>query len=148
MELLLTTDIAGLGMTGDIVDVKAGYGRNYLLPRGLAKPVSEHAERELATLCAKRERDRKELMVGLETIKKKIEGLSLTLVEKASDEGHLFGSVGVRTVVDAFAEAGVEVAEKSIDPDLHIKELGIYDVPINLGQSVVANVKVWVVEEV
>ena len=148
MELLLTTDVTGLGQTGDVVKVKAGYGRNYLLPRGFATPVTEHARRELTTLREKRSRERAELMAGLDADKAKIEGISLTLVEKASDEGHLFGSVNPRSVVEAFAKAGVTVPEKAIDPDLHIKELGIYDVPISLGHGVVASVKVWVVEEI
>ncbi len=148
MELLLTTDVTGLGETGDVVNVKDGYGRNYLLPRGFATPVSEHARRELASLREKQERERAVLMASLDADKAKIEAISLTLVEKASDEGHLFGSVNPRSLVDAFEAAGVAVPEKSIDPDLHIKELGIYDVPITLGQGVVASVKVWVVEEI
>lgn len=148
MELLLKKEVSGLGHEGDVVNVKAGYARNYLLPRGLATSVTTQARLEIQAARARREKAQQAELSRLGTLKKQIEGLSLTVVEKASDEGHLFGSVTTKTVLDAFAQAGVEVPERAVDPELHIKELGIYEVPVDLGSDTVATAKVWVVEEI
>ena len=148
MDLLLKKDVTGLGHEGDVVNVKPGYARNYLLPRGLATAVTPQARLEIQAARARRERARQAELERLGDIRKQVESLSLTIVEKASEEGHLFGSVTSRNVLDAFAQAGLKIDERSIDPELHIKELGIYEVPVRLGPEVVATAKVWVVEEI
>jgi large subunit ribosomal protein L9 len=148
MELLLKKDVNGLGVQGDVVNVKPGYARNFLLPRGLATAVTPHARLELEAARSRREKAlaaEAERLVGQ---RKQIEALSLTIVEKASDEGHLFGSVTAKNVLDALAQAGVELPERAIDPELHIKELGIFEVPVRLGDDVEASAKVWIVEEI
>jgi large subunit ribosomal protein L9 len=148
MELLLKKDVTGLGIEGDVVRVKPGYARNYLIPRGLATSVTSQARLEIQAARARRERAAAAESERLGAVRKQIEALSLTLVEKASEEGHLFGSVGAPQILAALAQAGVEIPERAIDPDLHIKELGIYEVPVRLGTDVAATAKVWVVEEV
>jgi large subunit ribosomal protein L9 len=148
MELLLMKDVTGLGQIGDVVNVKPGFARNYLIPGGLATTVTAQAQMELKAAHARHEKARVETAEQLSRFRKQIETLSLTIVEKASDEGHLFGSVTAKTVLDAFEQAGVEVPERAIDPELHIKELGIYEVPVQLGDEVEAIAKVWVVEEI
>jgi large subunit ribosomal protein L9 len=148
MELLLKKDVGGLGHEGDVVNVKAGYARNYLLPRGLATSVTPQARLEIQAARARREKALQAELERLGTLRSQIEALSLTIVEKASDEGHLFGSVTTKTVLEALAQAGVEVSERALDPELHIKELGIYEVPVQLGPETVATAKVWVVEEI
>ena len=147
MELLLKKDVTGLGVEGDVVKVKPGYARNYLIPRGLATTVTPQARLEIQAARARRHKAQAAEEERLQAVRRQIEALSLTIVEKASDEGHLFGSVTAVQIREAFAAAGVEVAERSLDPDLHIKELGIYEVPVHLGE-VEATAKVWVVEEV
>ena len=148
MELLLMKDVAGLGQIGDVVKVKPGYARNYLIPGGLATTVTAQAQMEIQAARSRREKAHQAELERLGSMRKRIEALSLTIVEKASDEGHLFGSVTTKTVLEAFAQAGVEVPERSLDPELHIKELGIYEVPVQLGTETVATAKVWVVEEI
>ena len=148
MELLLKKDVSGLGHVGDVVDVKPGYARNYLLPKDLATAVTPQARMELQAAAARRAKAIAAEHERLEAFRKQIESLSLTIVEKASEEGHLFGSVSAKRVIDAFEQAGVEVPERAIDPDLHIKELGIYEVPVRLSEETEATAKVWVVEEI
>ena len=148
MELLLKKDVGGLGHEGDVVNVKSGYARNYLLPRGFATSVTPQARLEVHAAKSRREKAHQAELERLGSLRSRIEALSLTIVEKASDEGHLFGSVTAKTVLDAFAQAGVEVSERWIDPELHIKELGIYEVPVQLGPETIATAKVWVVEEI
>ena len=148
MELLLKKDVTGLGLEGDVVLVKPGYARNYLLPRGLATEVTPQAQREIQAARARREKAHMAELDRLQGVRKQIEALSLTVVEKASEEGHLFGSVTAKNIVDAFAQAGLEVTERMFDPELHIKELGVYEVPVRLGTEVEASAKVWVVEEI
>jgi large subunit ribosomal protein L9 len=148
MELLLKKDVAGLGRIGDVVKVKSGYARNYLIPSGLATTVTAQAQMEIQATRTRIEKARAEAAEKLASFRKQIEALSLTVVEKASEEGHLFGSVTAKTVLDALAQAGVDVPERAVDPELHIKELGIYEVPVHLGEDVEAIAKVWVVEEI
>jgi large subunit ribosomal protein L9 len=148
MELLLKKDVTGLGHEGDVVTVKPGYARNFLLPRGLATAVTPQARLEIQAARTRRERARMAEMERLGEVRKQIEAISLTIVQKASEEGHLFGSVSAKDVLDAFTQAGVRLEERAIDPDLHIKELGIYEVPVRLGTEVTATAKVWVVEEI
>ena len=148
MELLLKKDVAGLGHTGDVVNVKPGYARNYLLPKDLATGVTPQARMELQAASARRAKAIAVEEEKLQAFRKQVESLSLTIVEKASDEGHLFGSVSAKSVLDAFEQAGVEIPERAIDPELHIKELGIYEVPVRLSDELQATAKVWVVEEI
>ena len=148
MELLLKKDVAGLGHTGDVVNVKPGYARNYLLPKDLATGVTPQARMELQAASARRAKAIAAEEEKLHAFRKQVESLSLTIVEKASDEGHLFGSVSAKNVLDAFEQAGVEIPERAIDPELHIKELGIYEVPVRLSDELQATAKVWVVEEI
>ena len=148
MELLLKKDVAGLGHTGDVVKVKSGFARNFLLPKDLATAVTPQARMELKAASARRTKAIAAEAEKLQSFLKQIESLSLTIIEKASEEGHLFGSVTAKSVIDAFAEAGVEVPERAIDPELHIKELGIYEVPVSLNDEIQASAKVWVVEEI
>ena len=148
MELLLKKDVAGLGHTGDVVNVKPGYARNYLLPKDLATGVTPQARMELQAASARRAKAIAAEEEKLQAFRKQVESLSLTIVEKASDEGHLFGSVSAKSILDAFEQAGVEIPERAIDPELHIKELGIYEVPVRLSDELQATAKVWAVEEI
>jgi len=146
IEVLLRRSVESLGRVGEVVRVKPGYARNYLFPRGLAAfPTAANlrlVEKDKvveAELEAQRAQERVALAARLAAV-------SLTFEAKASSEGHLFGSVGVRQVVDALAAKGFKVEERHVafEP---VKELGEYEATVKLGGDVEAKVKVWVVEE-
>ena len=146
MKLLLQRNIEKLGNIGDIVEVAAGYGRNYLLPQGLAVEVTadnvnrfEGMSRRLIAL----EQETKE---KFEVLAKEIEKASCTVVTNASEEGHLYGSVSARDIAAQFAAEDIEVEPKSILLAEPIKELGIYMVRIRLHPDVECEAKVWVVK--
>lgn len=146
MKLLLQRNIEKLGNIGDIVEVAAGYGRNYLLPQGFAVEVTadnvnrfEGMRRRLIAL----EQETKE---KFQVLAKEIEGASCTVVTNASEEGHLYGSVNARDIAAQFAAEDIEVEPKSIVLPEPIKELGIYMVRVRLHPDVECEAKVWVVK--
>jgi large subunit ribosomal protein L9 len=146
MKLLLQRNIEKLGNIGDIVEVAAGYGRNYLLPQGFAVEVTadnvnrfEGMRRRLIAL----EQETKE---KFEVLAKEVEKTSCTVVTNASEEGHLYGSVNARDIAIQFAAEDIEIEPKSILLTEPIKELGIYMVRIRLHPDVECEAKVWVVK--
>ncbi len=146
MKLLLQRNIEKLGNIGDIVHVPPGYGRNYLLPKGLAVEVTadnlnrfEGMKRRLIAI----EQETKE---KFELLAKEIEGASCTVVTNASEEGHLYGSVTARDIAAQFVAEDIKIEPKSIVLPEPIKELGIYMVNIRLHPEVECEAKVWVVK--
>jgi len=146
VPVLLLEDKENLGEVGDIVDVKPGYARNYLLPTGQATiptasalQMIERAKNVAAEKRAKRAAEAAELAAALAD-------RSITLEERASEEGHLFGSVGVARIVEALAADGLAVGEKMIALEEPIKELGIFNVPVKLSPEHTVELRVWVVE--
>jgi len=147
MRVILREDVHGLGDVGDIVEVKPGYGRNYLLPQGLAvladpKNVRriEHEQRLIAKRLESMKAEAAELSGQLE-------GLSVTIPRKAGEMDKLFGSVTVRDIADALAIEGVEVDRKRIRLQEPIKTLGVYKVTVRLHPEVTPEVMVWVTAE-
>jgi large subunit ribosomal protein L9 len=147
MEVILREDVANLGTVGDIVKVKPGFARNYLLPRGLAVVadrrniyVLEHQKRLLGD---KRERDRRQA----ETVAQTLSALRLTIKARAGEEGKLFGSVTNLDVEKALAERGFSVERRRIRLENPIKSIGEHVVPIHLGGGVDAQVTVVVEAE-
>lgn len=147
MELLLKQNVEHLGRTGDVVDVKPGYARNYLLPRGLAVLVTKGnmAEVERARAQALAEEDAR--LAGLKDLGAKLADLSVTIEGKANEEGHLFGSVNAAQIAAALREKDVAVDEKMVRLDSPLKEIGVYDVTVHLHADVEAAIKVWVVQQ-
>ena len=147
MRIILREDVHGLGDVGDIVEVKPGYGRNYLLPQGLAvladpKNVRriEHEQRLISKRLASMKAEATELS-------SKLEGLSVTIPRKAGEMDKLFGSVTVRDISDALTIEGVEVDRKRIRLVEPIKTLGVYKVTVRLHPEVTPEVMVWVTAE-
>lgn len=147
MELLLKQNVEHLGRTGDVVDVKPGYARNYLLPRGLAVLVTKGnmAEVERARAQALAEEDAR--LAGLKDLGAKLADLSVTIEGKANEEGHLFGSVNAAQIAAALREKDLPVDEKMVRLDSPLKEIGVYDVTVHLHADVEAAIKVWVVQQ-
>jgi len=146
MQVILREDVDNLGGTGQVVNVKDGFARNYLIPRGLAVQATsrnvrrlDHEKRVISQRDVKRRRD-------AETVKQQLEALSLTIAKHTGEEDKLFGSVTNREVADALKEeAGIEVDRKTIQLEQPIKALGVYTVEVRLARDVSANLKVWVV---
>ncbi len=147
MQVILRDRMENLGDAGEIVDVKPGYARNYLIPQGLAyaatasnvkqieREKADRQEKEAATLGAARERAAK------------LEGVSLTFNARAGQEGKLFGSITSGDIAEKLAEQGHEVDRRSIELEEPIKALGVFTVPIRLHPQVHPEIKVWVIQE-
>lgn len=146
-ELILLQHVEKLGRPGGIVRVKNGYAQNYLLPRKLAVISNRDNLRRLGGLRQKFEVEEKERIGRARTLAEQVSTTSITIPMKASDEGHLYGSVSVTTIVEALREQGIQVDSKWIRLAEPIKEIGRYEVPLQLHDEVRCDLKVWVVEE-
>lgn len=144
MDVILTEDVPHLGNMGDLVTVKAGYGRNYLIPRGLAVLATRGNKRELAHTMRQIEARRERLRAGAEEVARGLDGLAITIAKQVGEEDRLFGSVTNRDIEASLAALGHEVDRRRIIVKEPIKSLGIYAVPVKLHADVTAEVKVWV----
>jgi large subunit ribosomal protein L9 len=147
MEIILQEDVANLGVIGEVVKVRDGYGRNYLIPRGLAIEanrrnlrVLEHQKRLTA---AKKEKDRQ----SAQGMSDRIAALSLTIQARAGEEDRLFGSVTNIDIEKALTVQGVTIDRRKIMLAEPIKQLGTYTVPVHLSSDVRGNITVNVVRE-
>ena len=146
MKLILTQEVAGLGDAGDIVEVKDGYGRNYLLPRGLAIGWTRGGEKQVTQI--KRARKSREIrnLAHAKEVKAEIEALTVNVPAKAGDSGKLFGSVTNTDVMNAIKAAGGPLVEKrNVQISAPIKKTGSHTVAIDLHPDVVARVTIEVV---
>ena len=146
MKLILTQEVAGLGDAGDIVEVKDGYGRNYLLPRGLAIGWTRGGEKQVTQI--KRARKSREIrnLDHAKEVKLEIEALTVNVPAKAGDSGKLFGSVTNTDVMNAIKAAGGPLVEKrNVQISAPIKKTGSHTVAIDLHPDVVAQVTIEVV---
>lgn len=151
LELLLMKDVSTLGSKGDIIKVKNGYARNYLIPKGIAATVTKESLRLLEVekkKVAQKELAQKE---ELKNIAKELEVTACMIEAKANDEQHLFGSVTYSIIAEHYQKLGFDVKADEIeleDSSMYpIKELGIFAVQIRLHPEVVAKSKVWVTPE-
>lgn len=147
MEIILQEEVVNLGQIGDIIKVRDGYARNYLLPRGLAVEANRRNVRMLEhhkrLAAAKKERAQSQA----QALNEQIAAISLTILAKAGEEGRLFGSVTNIDIEAALKEKGVTVERRKILLSDPIKQLGSYEVPINLGGDIRTNVKIEVTPE-
>jgi len=146
MKLILTHEVDGLGAPGDVVEVKNGYGRNFLVPRNLALVWTKGAERQITEI--KRTRDARAIKSAdhANEVKNQLEGLTVNLPVRAGETGKLFGSVTSADVADAIRQSGGPLLEKrSITLGDPIKTLGKHKVDVKLHPSVTATVTVEVV---
>jgi large subunit ribosomal protein L9 len=146
MKLILTREVAGLGLAGDIVDVADGYGRNFLVPRGAAINWTKGAEKQIVQI--KRARDAREIrdLGHAREIKSELESLDVTLAVRAGQGGKLFGSVTPADITGAVKSAGGPLLDKKrVQLPGHIKTVGAHVVTVDLHPDVVASVPVKVV---
>lgn len=146
MEIILLEKIANLGNLGDKVNVKAGYGRNFLLPQGKATVASAENVAAFEARRAELEQLAAEKKAYAESRAAELAELEVTITATAGDEGKLFGSIGTHDIADALTASGVEVAKSEVRlPNGTIRQVGEYDVAVHLHTDVEATVRVVVV---
>ena len=146
MEIILKEDIANLGYKNDIVKVKDGYGRNYLIPQGKAVIATESAKKVLAENERQRAHKLAKIKADAETLASKLNGVKVVISAKANEDGTIFGGVGAAQVAEALAAKGFEVDRKAIVAET-VKAVGEYKATINLHKEVKAEVAFEVVAE-
>lgn len=149
MEVILLEKIRNLGSLGDKVVVKSGYGRNFLIPEGKAVYATPGNIEKFEARRAELEKLEKQHLDEALAKKAQIEKLgSITIIAKAGDEGRLFGSIGTRDIADAIHNAGVEIPKSEIDlPNGLLRQVGEYDITLELHSDVVAVIKVNIISE-
>jgi large subunit ribosomal protein L9 len=148
IELMLIQTVDHLGKQGDIVSVKAGYAKNYLLPQGLAAIATEHHKRMVEKHRSRLQEIQNQRMAGLRAQADALGKQSITIEANANDEGHLYGSVGATDIVNALKRNDVTITTDQVRLKGPLKELGLYTVSVHLGSEVEAELKVWVVPTV
>jgi large subunit ribosomal protein L9 len=145
MKVILTEEIRGLGTRGEVVTVKDGYARNYLIPKNLAQEASkgnlnaiEHQRRKWA-LLAQEEKN------AAQKAADRVKGVKVQIEKRVGEHGHLFGSVTANEIADALAEKGIEVDKRRIELSSPIKNIGLHDVEVRLHRDVSASIQVEVV---
>lgn len=147
MKIILLEDVATLGHSGDVIEVREGYGRNFLLPRKLAVMANPNSLRQLehqkAVIATKQAKSR----AAAEAVAGKLGGLAVTIARKVGEQDKLFGSVTALDIADALAQQGATVDRRQIHLGEPIKALGDFDVEVKLHRDVSGRVKVRVVRE-
>jgi len=147
MKVILTDEIRGLGTRGDIVTVKDGYARNFLIPKKLAREAttgnlkSIEQEKKKWALLAAQEKDQAQKAAD------SVKGMKVTIPKRVGDTGQLFGSVTANEIADALVAKGVQVEKRRIELDHPIKTLGVHDVEVRLHRDVTALIQVEVVPQ-
>jgi len=148
MEVILLDKVGRLGAIGDKVTVKSGYGRNYLLPQGKAVAATAKNIADFEVRRAGLEAAAASKIAGATARAEKLAALEVTIAAKAGDEGRLFGSIGTRDIAEAITAAGVEVAKSEIRlPQGVLREIGQYEIDVQLHAEVIQAVKLAVVPE-
>lgn len=147
MQVILREDMDNLGKSGEVVSVKPGYGRNYLIPQGLAVAATAqdvarvaHEKRVIAARNAKLAKD-------TQAVADRLNQVSVSIPVSVGEEDKMYGSVTGRDIAEALREKGVTVDAKTLVLDEPLKALGLAEVPVKLGRGVTATIKVWVVKK-
>jgi large subunit ribosomal protein L9 len=149
MNIILLDKIANLGGLGDKVTVRSGYARNFLFPQGKAVPATTANVEKFETRRAELESANAEKLAKAQARADKLNALeNLTIAAPAGDEGKLFGSVGTRDIAQAITDAGIEVAKAEVKlPEGTLRELGEFNIDIQVHSEVMANVKLVIIAE-
>ena len=145
MQVILTQDVDNLGKAGELVSVRPGYGRNYLVPRGMAVSATvrnkNRLDHEKAQIAKRVEKER----ANATEIAGRINGMTLQFERQVGEDEKLFGSVTSRDIAEQLKRANVEIDHRWVALDQPVKALGKYEVPVRLSAGVVATLKFWVV---
>jgi large subunit ribosomal protein L9 len=147
MKIILRQDYKSIGKTGDIITVKNGYARNFLIPKGIAITATARnmkiLKEEEKLFTNRKDKDR----LKSDSVAKELSKISITVSVPVGEEDRVFGSVTSQTIAEVLNEKGYAIDRKKIQLDEPIKALGVYTVPIKLHSDVEANLRVWVVKE-
>ena len=147
MKVILRQDFESLGKIGQVVDVKDGYARNFLFPRGIAYAALKGNVKALEEEKKSVEKKNLQELKAAEILASELETVSVTIPVQVGEEDKIFGTVTTQMIADALKEKGHEVDKRKIEIEEPIKSLGIYGVSVKLHPSVNAKIKVWVVRE-
>jgi len=147
MDVILRQAIENLGNPGDVVTVKPGYARNYLLPRGLAYEATPGNLKRIAAERQRLEAAESTRRDAAKDIAKRIEEVSLTFSARVGEEGKLFGSITASDIAHQLEAQGIQVEKRQVDLHDPIKSLGVFRVPIRLHADVHPEVRVWVIKQ-
>jgi large subunit ribosomal protein L9 len=145
-KLILTSEVSGLGSAGDVVDVKNGYARNYLIPQGFAVAWTKGGEKQVESIKASRAAKELATLEEAQALKAKLEATPVKLAVKAGREGRLFGSVKTADVADAVKAAGLgDIDKRAIELSAPVKAIGRHDATVRLRSDVLAALTIDVV---
>lgn len=147
MKVILRQDFESLGKIGQVVDVKDGYARNFLFPRGIAYAALKGNVKALEEEKKSVEKKNLQELKAAEILASELETVSVTIPVQVGEEDKIFGAVTTQMIADALKEKGHEIDKRKIEIEEPIKSLGIYGVSVKLHPSVNAKIKVWVVRE-
>jgi len=147
MRLILSQNIDSLGSIGDIVTVKAGYARNYLIPRGIAVVANEGNEKALKHQLRVLDKKKQELLNEAKKFAAGIEKTSVTVTKQVGEDEKIFGSVTTAELEELLAAEGIKVSRKDIKLSEEVRKVGVYSAEVKVHPEVVATFKVWVVAQ-
>lgn len=147
MKIILRQDIVSLGKAGEAVEVKSGYGRNFLIPRNMAVVATKGNLRAIDEIKSQNKIREKKQRVEAVRLKDKLEKLSLTCEVIVGEEDKIFGSVTSQNIVDLAAAEGFTIDKRNVMLDEAIKSLGVYTVPVKIEKEISANIKLWVIRK-
>ena len=148
MQVIIKKKIEKLGDVGDIITVKDGYARNYLLPRGLVVKATPGNLKEVELIKSQIQKKNEKKINDQKELAKKLSNLKINIPVKVGEDNQIFGSVTSTNVIEFLIEKGFEVNKKSIKLDEPIKSLGIHNVILKLDEGIESNIKVYVIKEV
>lgn len=147
IQLLLIQSVDCLGKQGDVVEVKPGYARNYLIPQGLATYATDHHRRMVEKHKAQLAELQRQQLAALHDLADAISKAQITIEANANADGHLYGSIGAEEIVHALKNEGLSVSTDQVRLEGPLKELAQYSVRIYLGHEIESSLKVWVVPQ-
>jgi len=147
MKVILREDIPALGEAGDMIEVKSGYGRNYLFPRNLAIPATKANVRAIDEVKKQKQLQERKRLREAETIREKIEKLSLSVEVLVGEEDKLYGSVTNADIAELLHNEGIFIDKRAIELEVPIKVLGVYTIPIKVDKNITAQLRLWVIKK-
>lgn len=147
MKVILSQDIPHVGKVGDVINVKEGYARNFLIPQKKACVATDENLKRIDKLKAKQKAEQDRLKAEAQEFAKKLSGVSCTISVEVNDLEKLYGAVSESEIVKALKDEGFDIDKKTIVTEKPLEELGIFEVGIKLHPEVVAKIKVWVTKK-
>ena len=147
MKVILRQDVPNLGDMGEMVDVKCGYARNYLIAKEMAFVATEKSMKAIEQERKRQEKRSEKEKSYAEEIVDKLQELQVTIPMKVGEEGRLYGSVTPQMIADELSARGFDIDRRNIVIEDAIKSLGVFDVKLKLHQEVSTTIKIWVIEE-